>query len=244
MLKSNFPLRIVVDRITRKDLKHDKFAEEVTHTVEYVGHHRKDMVKYGVIVLVVLVLGIGTWMYRTRTAAERQSALTQAMRVQGAAIGPNSGNPLILTFPTQAEKDQATIKAFSEFIAKYSSSDEAYTARYYMGVIAADAGKMADAEKSFQEVAKSGPSALASLAKLALAQIYQSESKTADAEKLLRGLMENPTAVVSKEQATISLARLLAPTNAAEARKLLEPLREGRSPVSRAALTLLSELPK
>ena len=232
-----------MDRITRKDLKHDKFAEEVTHTVEYVGHHRKDVVKYGVVVLVILVLGIGTWVYRGRSATERQTALTQAMRVQAAAIGPNSGNPMIVTFPTQAEKDQATIKTFSEFISKYSGSDEAYTARYYLGVVAADAGKMADAEKSFQEVAKDGPTAISSLAKLALAQIYQAQSKTADAEKLLRGLMEKPTTVVSKEQATISLARLVAPTNPAEARKLLEPLREGRSPVSRAALTLLSELP-
>ena len=49
-----------------------------------------------------------------------------------------------------------------------------------------------------------------------------------------------PTVLVSKEHATIVLARLLAPSRPAEARKLLEPLRTARSVISRAALTALS----
>ena len=42
---------------------------------------------------------------------------------------------------------------------------------------------------------------------------------------MLRDLIAHPTIFVSKEQATITLARYLAPKKPAEARKLLDPLR-------------------
>ncbi len=67
-------------------------------------------------------------------------------------------------------------------------------------------------------------------------------ARQADAEKLLRSLIDDPTILVSKEQATIALAKVLAKKNPAEARKLLEPLRAERGPVSRAALTALGEM--
>jgi len=61
---------------------------------------------------------------------------------------------------------------------------------------------------------------------------------------MLRGLIQNPTILVSKEQATLALARLLAASRPAEARKLLEPLvKEKRQAVSRNAETLLVSLP-
>jgi len=91
-------------------------------------------------------------------------------------------------------------------------------------------------------VAESGKDAYASQAKLSLAQIYDSMGRQADAEKLLRSLIDDPTILVSKEQATIALAKVLAKKNPAEARKLLEPLRAERGPVSRAALTALGEM--
>jgi len=92
-------------------------------------------------------------------------------------------------------------------------------------------------------VGESGNKAYASVARLSLAQLYQAQGKTAEAEKLLRSLMEEPTILVSKEQATIALGGLLAASRPEEARKLLEPLRTERSAVSRSAISVLSEIP-
>jgi hypothetical protein len=64
----------------------------------------------------------------------------------------------------------------------------------------------------------------------------------AEAEKLLRSLIAKPSAFVSKEQATIALAELLASRNPAEARKLLEPLRSARPAISQAAIAALGAL--
>ena len=72
----------------------------------------------------------------------------------------------------------------------------------------------------------------------------QSQGKTDDAEKLLRQLIDKPTMFVSKEQATLDLAQVLAKKNPAEARKLLEPLSASpRTAVSRAAVAAMGTIP-
>jgi hypothetical protein len=95
----------------------------------------------------------------------------------------------------------------------------------------------------YQEVAQKGDEKYASLAKLSLAQIYFADGRSDQGEKLLRDLIANPTVFVSADQATISLARSLAPKKPAEARKLLDPLRSRQGNVGQVALSLLAELP-
>ena len=56
-------------------------------------------------------------------------------------------------------------------------------------------------------------------------------------------LIAHPTDFVSKDQATIALARALIPTKPDEARKLLDPLRTRGDSVGQIALTLYGELP-
>ena len=115
-----------------------------------------------------------------------------------------------MNFPTQEAKDQAAIRVFTELQSKYSGSDEGVIAQYYLGSIKADQGKLAEAEKCFQDVAHKADDKYASLAKLSLAQIYFADGRVDQGEKTLRELIANPTIFVSKEQATISLARYLA----------------------------------
>ena len=59
----------------------------------------------------------------------------------------------------------------------------------------------------------------ASEARISLAHVYSAEGKTAEAEKLMRYLIDHPTALVSKEEATRELADILAPRNRDEALK-------------------------
>jgi TolA-binding protein len=236
----------VEQKLSRKELKQmvrqDRFREEVSHTVEYVAKHKKHFVIYGVLA-VVLMIGAGiTYWYMQRQQAVRQAELYQALRVQDATIGP-AQNEYALAFPTAAEKQKAVADAFQGILNKYPNSDEGLIAKYYLGVNAADQGKTPDAEKYFRQVADSGKEDYASLAKLALADLLVSQNRKDEAEKLLRSLVAKPTVFVSKEHATIELAKLIGTSKPEEARKLLEPLRTERSAVSRAALTALSKLP-
>jgi TolA-binding protein len=230
-----------VDRAHRRELKHDKFVEQVGHSVEYAAGHKSQIIRYGGAALALLVVGFGWYFYSNHQKSMRQQALRDAMRVQEAQIGPSTSE-FVVSFPTEAEKDKAVEKAFTEVSNKYSGSSEGAIARYFLGISAADDGKLADAEKHFKAVADSREEPYSSQAKLSLAQVYEATGRTADAEKLLRSMISDPTILVSKEQATVALGRLLAKTKPDEARKLLEPLRTERGPVSRAAISALGEM--
>jgi predicted negative regulator of RcsB-dependent stress response len=223
-------------------LKTDKFALEVEQTVDFFEHHRQDLVRYGGVALAVAALIVGYVFYSRYQHTKRETALYHAIQVEEAPVGPPSPGQN-LNFPTQDAKDQVAIKEFANVAAAYSGSAEGEIAQYYLGSIYADEGKLAEAEKAFKEAADHGDAKYSSLAKLSLAQIYFSDGRDTQGQAVLRDLMEHPTLFVSKQQATIALARHLLHTNPAEARKLLDPLRTERGAVGQTAISLYTELP-
>jgi predicted negative regulator of RcsB-dependent stress response len=230
-----------VSRITRKELKTDKFALEVEHTVTLFEQHRNEIVRYGAIALAAAALIAGYVIYSRSQHAVRQEALAKAIEVQEAPVGSSGTGGL--AFPTQEAKDAAATRAFTDLRNKYSGSAEGEIAAYYLASIQADQGNMAQAEKSFQEVSNHAEARYASLAKLALAQIYFSDGRNAQGEALLRDLIKNPTVFVSSDLATVTLAKhYMAINNNAEAKKLLDPLRT-KPGASQIAVTLLGQLP-
>jgi predicted negative regulator of RcsB-dependent stress response len=230
-----------VARITRKELKSDKFALEVGHTVTFFEDHQKELIRYIAAALAVVLLIVGFVVYRRSQHAEREAALAQAIRVQEAPVGQSANGGL--SFPSEDAKSQASLKAFTDVQTKYPGSTEGEIAQYYLGSIKADQGKLAESEKLFLDVSQKGDEKYASLAKLSLAQIYFADGRDTQGEKILRDLMSSPTIFVSKEQATIELARYLMPKKPAEVRKLLDPLRTQPGAVSQAALSMIGELP-
>ncbi len=224
-------------RITRKELKTDKFALEVEQTVTFFEDHQQELLRYGGVALVVILLLVGYMFYSRHQQAQREIALYQAIQVEEAPVGPPTPGANT-NFPTQEAKDQVAVKAFSDILSAYPHSTEGEIPQYYLGSIYADQGKMADAEKYFKQVADNGGDQYASLAKLSLAEIYFADGRAAQGEAMLRGLMEHPTVFVSKDQAAIALARYLAPKNPAEARKLIAPLRPVPGPVGQAAMEI------
>ena len=232
-----------MDSKTRKDLKTDKFAEEVGHTFEFLSLHRSEVQRYGIIAAVILVLAGGWYFYSRYQAGQRVEALAQALRVDDATVGAQAQPPL-MNFPTLGEKEQAVKKAFADLAAKYHGTQEAAIAQMNLAASAVDKADLATAEKIYKDVIDSAPAPYASVATVALANIYTTQNKHPDAEKLLRALVDHPTTFVSKEAATIHLAEALSATNPAEARKMLEPLRTARSSVSRAAIAALGKIPQ
>ena len=230
-----------MSRITRKELKTDKFALEVEHGLTFFEEHKAEVGKYAGIAAAVIVLILGFTIYQRREHGVREQALAAAIRIQEAPVGISGNGGM--AFPSQEAKDQESIRVFSDLQAKYSGSAEGEIAQYYLGSIKADQGKLAEAEKLYQEVSQKGDEKYASLGKFALAQIYFSDGRADQGEKILRDLIANPTVFVSSDQATISLARSIGQKKPAEARKLLEPLRNKQGSVGQVALSLLGELP-
>lgn len=231
-----------MSRITRKELKTDKFALEVEHTATFIEEHQQLIYRYGGIVLAAAVLFTGYTLYSRHQHSKRQEALYHAIQVEEAPVGPPTPG-VNMNFPTQDVKDQVAIKAFSDVKSQYPGTAEGEIAEYYLGSIRADQGNLADAEKSFKEVADKGDAGYASLAKLSLAQIYFADGRDQQGEALLKDISNHPTEFVSKDQASVTLARHLVRKNPAEARKLLESLRTKPGAVGQAAMTVYAELP-
>lgn len=231
-----------MDKQHRHDLKRDVFQEEVAQSLDWLGEHRQLATRVGIGVVAAAVIAGGIWYYLGQQRFARQEDLYKALRVFNAEVTRES-RPGILTFQDPATKDKEARKALGEVIAKGGSSFEGLSAKYYLASLELNQGKAAEAEKYLREVADASDKNLRSLGKLALGQLLMGSGKRPEGEKLLRDLMNNPSTLVSKEQATIALAEGIARENAAEARKLLEPLRGSeRGAVSRSALTLLGQL--
>jgi predicted negative regulator of RcsB-dependent stress response len=235
-----------VARLTRKELKSDKFALEVQHSVEFVTEHRQQLIRWGGIGGAVVVLVLAVFLYRNHMHNVRQEALHHAIQIQNAAIGnPSSASPYAIMYTTDEDRQKAAVQAFTDLAAKYPGTDEGTIGEFFLGTNAADQGKIAEAEKRFKLVVNSSNQNYSSMAKLSLAQVYASEGKLADGEKLIQSIIDHPTALVSKESAQLALGELLLKSDPARARKLIEPLRgSARANISKAAIDAIAELPQ
>ena len=231
-----------MDKLTRKELKSDKFALEVQHSVEFVSQHRQQMIQWAVGALAVVLIVIGIVWYRSYQHSARQEALHAAMLIQNSTVGP-SQSEYVVSFPTAQARETAVVKAWRDMATKYPGTQEGDIAEFFLGTNAADVGNLPEAAKHLQAAIDSGNGPYASEAKLALAQIYAAQGKLNDGVQLIQSVIDHPTVVVSKDAAILALADLVKTSDPQRARKLVEPLRTStRSAVSKAAITLDSSL--
>jgi len=231
-----------VDRQTRKDLKTDKFAEDVFDVFGWAAEHKTEVVRYGAALLALVLIVVGVMYYNRSQAATREETLARALRADDATTG-STIEPTNLHFDTEAEKTKAKVQAFTELSRKYSGTQEGAIADMYLASYAVDSGNQGEAEMRYKRVVADGPKPYASLARIALSQIYISEGKMAEAEKVLRDAIANPSATVSKEQAQLALGEMLSASNPTEAHKLLDPLRtSARGTISRTAIVDSSKI--
>jgi hypothetical protein len=231
-----------VNRQTRKQLKTDKFAQEVGETFSFLSEHRSESIRYGAIGLAVIVLGAGYYFYNRHQATVREAALAQAMRVADAVIG-TADTPTNKAFPTQEAKDQARSAAFTDLWTKYHGTAEGSVGGMYIGADLADKGNYAGAEKIYLDVVDSAPKVYVPAAEVALVGVYKAENKTQDAEKLLRDIIAHPSELVSSDAAKLDLADLLAQSNPKEALALAEPLRQSdHVAISKEAINVVGRI--
>ena len=231
-----------MDKLTRKELKSDKFALEVQHSVEYVSEHRRQMIQWAVPAAALVLIVIGVFWYRSYQHDARQEALHAAEAIQNSQVGP-SQSEYVVTFPTSQAREAGVNKAWRDLAAKYPGTEEGGIAEFFLGTNASANGNLPEAAKHFQAAIDSGSGPYASQAKLALAQIYAAQGKLNDGVQLIQSVIDHPTVMVSKDAATLALADLIKTSDPQRARKLVDPLRTStRSAVSKAAITLDSTL--
>ena len=227
----------------KEQLQHDQFTDTVAGALNYASSHRQRFISWGIIAaLVILGVIAAFWINSYRDSLRRQD-LQAAFAVVDATVGPSNGYSK--TFSTEDEKREASIKALSNVVAKDAGTREGYLAQYYLGCLKAQKNDTHGAESDLLIVSKSRSDS-AALAKIALAQLYVTNNRTSEAQELLKSIVNKPTDLVSKSQAEILLAQLVAGSSPQESKRILQSLKApGERPaISRAADQLSAQLAK
>ena len=233
---------------TRHQLKQDKFSratlQVAEHTVHWSVEHKGKMIAGAVILVVVISAALGGWYYLEQQDEKASADFTKAVQtmntpVRPAGMPPQPNDP---SFASVSERATEAHKQFQAIADKYPHTRSGDYAHYFLGVTSASMGDNVAAEREFKSVAGYHNSELSSLAKMALASLYQDTNRSQDAVNIYKQLIQNPTQTVGKTAAEVQLAEAYqAAGNNAEAKKLYEQMQK-EAPQSEAAEFAKSKL--
>jgi predicted negative regulator of RcsB-dependent stress response len=232
-----------VDTQTRHALKQDRLVEATRTGVDWFQENRSRVITASVAAVIILAIVVaGLVLYSNRSAAA-SLAFGEAMDTYNTPLAqpgqpPTPGQK---TFATAAERAKLANQQFAQVAAQYGLFEAGKTARYFAGITAIDLGQNGSAETSLTQVADGHDAALASLAKLALANLYQQTGRSSQAVVLLQQLIAKPTNTVPADAAKLQLASLYEKTNPAEANRLYAQLKSSKTAAGQIASQKLQQ---
>jgi hypothetical protein len=130
----------MVDKISRKDLKHDRFVDEMAVFYSYVQRQRRNiLLAIGGIVLLAAIVG-AVWGYRGHREAVAQAKLAAAIEVIEGQVGPPTPGSNIPTYKSEDEKIARATPMFQDVVSHHGGTDAADVAELYLARIAASRG--------------------------------------------------------------------------------------------------------
>jgi len=203
---------------TRHQLKQNSFAETTVETISWAVEHQSKLIVAAIIVVIVAALALGGWAFINYRNQQASQELAGALVKYQAPIRPagEPPTPEMLSYASAAERAKAANADFTRI-----------------------------ADKQLQQVAGGQDKEVASLAKLALASIYENTNRTQQAIELYKGLMAKPTTSVGKTTAQFELATLYENNHQPlEARKIYEQMQKDypASPIGQLASQKLQTL--
>ncbi len=218
---------------TRHQLKQDAFSRVTIGAAEKTAHwsveHRNTLAIAGIAVVVIVAAVAGGWYYLSAQDEKASFDMSQAVRTLEAPIRPagTPEQPDLTTYTSAKERAEVARKQFQAIVDKYPHTRTADMAHYFLGVTSATAGDNTTAENDFKAVVSTGNKELASVAKLALADLYGNTNRTKDAVSLYQELINKPTASVSKVTAQLQLAETYQASNQPlDAKRLYEQIKK------------------
>jgi len=186
------------------------------------------MVSAGIVLAVILVVVIGALIYNHRSDAA-DTAFGNAMQIyQTPLADPGQAVPPgVKTFPSIAERAKAANQLFVQTADQYGMTPSGKLSRYFAGLTYLEEGQNASAESTLKQVADGWDRDIASLGKLALAQLYQQTGRSQQAIDLLNQLSAKPSSTVSSGTAQLQLAEVYESMNQPEqAKKIYAQLKD------------------
>ena len=151
------------DRLSRKEIKRDEFAEAVQRGTEAV---QQNWTLIATVAGALLLLVLGVFGYRAYSASQQAKAgeaLNGALKVYSAPIDTAAAQPDDATAPTFASREARAERAttmFAEVADNHGGTSAGAVAHAYLGRLAAQAGSLDEARKHWNEYLDSEPDGL------------------------------------------------------------------------------------
>lgn len=190
-------------RLTRREIKRDDFADAMGRSFEYAESHvRTILYALGGVLALLAVAGL-VYYFLARRADQANEALAQAMKIHQAPIeatGAKPNDPTAPTFPNEAARDARARELFQKVHDGYGSTDAGGVAGLYLAQYAAREGKGERARELWSDfVDGHGDHMLAGEARLNLIALDRKEGKAQEVVTNLRGMLEQTKPPLPKD---------------------------------------------
>jgi hypothetical protein len=195
--------------------------------VDYFLKHRRGAMQWFVIALGALLVCGAIYFFVNSQQNKAASAFAKALDIYHGLVIPNPpAGVTVETYRTHDEKNQKALDAFRAVADEHSWYAPGRLARYYAALCRRELRMYPEAEGELKELAQGGDRRVASLSKLALANLYELTDRATEAEALYKELEANPTETVPKSSALMARADLYRKTKPDEAATLYQQIQK------------------
>jgi TolA-binding protein len=195
----------------RHQLKQNEFVETALKMGEIVQNNRGLVAVLTTVGVIIAAIGGGWYYWSSHRANEAGALLGVAMATAQAPVTPAPSLPGATqtpgTYPTDQARAEAAIKAFGAVSAAYPGTDAAIAATYQSASELLALGRTSDAQAAFQQVAASGSSFYAPLARLGEAEILMATGKYDEAIRIYTEMAAARDTALPVDGLLIELAR-------------------------------------
>jgi predicted negative regulator of RcsB-dependent stress response len=149
-----------MDRQHRRELKRDKFVDEVGSLTQRAKENQRLLIAITAVVVVLALIGYGIYFYGSTREQKAQAALGNAITaIDSPLVQAGVPNPEA-KYKTEQERTSAADAMFRDVQKNYSGTKAADVANIYLARIAASKGDIATARKLLSDFISEHPSHL------------------------------------------------------------------------------------
>jgi TolA-binding protein len=151
-----------MDRQHRKELKHDRFVDELGTLSARARANQRLLVTVTAAALALALLGYGIYFYHSNRETQAQEALGKAIDTIQSPLLPAAGGQAMpgAKYKTDQEKMSVAETQFRDVAKKYSGSDAGDVADLYLARIEAMKGNTSDAQVKLQKFVEDHPKSI------------------------------------------------------------------------------------
>lgn len=189
----------------RRELKHDKFVDEVGTWSSKARDNQRLLLLIAVAVVALAIAAYGTLLYRSSREQRAQEALSPAIETIDSPLMPPAGGQAApgAKFKTEAERNAAAEKQFKDVQNKFGGTDAADVAKLYLARISVARGDVNTARRLLSDFIRDHPQHL--LVGSARFSLYQLRIENGEAPQVVNEL----TAEIAKTDPVLPTDTLL-----------------------------------